>query len=122
MALAFVLDEHLRGPLWHSILRHNLIGDYTLDVVRAGDAADLPLGARDSEVLLWAERQSRLLITEDRHTMASHLHRHLAGGHRSPGILIARFGIGMRQLLECLILVAHAGQPSDFADSITYIP
>lgn len=24
MALAFVLDEHLRGPLWQAILRHNL--------------------------------------------------------------------------------------------------
>jgi hypothetical protein len=70
MALTFVLDEHFRGPLWQAIVRHNLGGEYRLDVVRVGDPADLPLATDDSAILLWAEREGRILVTEDRHTIA----------------------------------------------------
>ena len=59
MALQFVFDEHVRGPLWQAALRHNLRGIDPLDVVRVG---------------------------------------------------------------HCLLLIAYAGEPSDFADAITYIP
>src|SRR3990172_93648 len=93
MPLGFVLDEHLRGPLWLAILRHNLRGgELALDVVRVGDPPDLPLAAGDASVLLWAEREARILITEDRQTMLGHLRDHLAAGHHSPGILIPRAG------------------------------
>jgi hypothetical protein len=122
MALSFVLDEHLRGPLWQAILRHNLRGEFTLDVLRVGDAVDLPLAAGDQDILLWAERAARVLVTEDRHTMAVHLRDHLAKGHHSPGVLITRFGQPARALVECLVLVAHAGEPFEFADTIVYIP
>ena len=80
MPLAFVFDEHLRGPLWQAILRRNLRSDLALDVVRVGDPAELRLGATDAEILLWAEGEHRLLVTEDRHTMATHLQVHLRGG------------------------------------------
>jgi hypothetical protein len=122
MPLAFVLDEHLRGPVWQAVVRHNLQSDAVLDVVRIGDLPELPLGADDPEVLAWAARQSRLLVTEDRHTMATHLERHLRSGHHSPGILIPRGGIRMGELIECLELIALVGEATDFADAITYIP
>jgi hypothetical protein len=77
MALRFLLDEHLRGPLWHAIQRHNVRGQLPLDVVRVGDPSDLPLGSGDPEILSWAERETRILVTEDRQTMASHLDDHL---------------------------------------------
>jgi Domain of unknown function (DUF5615) len=122
MSLAFVLDEHLRGPLWQAILRQNLRGELLLDVVHVGDAADLPLSSDDPAVLSWAERENRLLITEDRHSMAFHLREHRASGHHSPGILIPRTDQPMRILLECLVLISHAGEAADFADRIAYFP
>ena len=51
MSLAFLLDEHLRGPLWTAIQRHNLSSELRLDVVRVGDAADLGLGTLDGDLL-----------------------------------------------------------------------
>jgi hypothetical protein len=51
----FVLDEHLRGDLWNAIERHNRNGVNTVDVVRVGDMADLPLGSKDPSTLIWAE-------------------------------------------------------------------
>lgn len=85
MPLAFLLDEHLRGPLWQGILQHNLRGVDRLDVVRVGDPPDLALGATDRTILVWAEAEARILITQDRHTMASHLSAHLGTGRRAPG-------------------------------------
>jgi hypothetical protein len=54
--------------------------------------------------------------------MVNHLDRHLVSGHRSPGVVIARVSQSMRMLVECLVLIAHAGQPDDFAEVATYIP
>ena len=49
MALAYLLDENLRGLLWQYIRRHNAQGVSPLDVLRVGDPADLPLGVGDPE-------------------------------------------------------------------------
>jgi hypothetical protein len=123
MSLAFVLDEHHRGPLWQAVLRHNLRGgDFLLDAVRVGDPIDLPLSVDDPTILAWAESERRILITEDRHTMLTHLQDHLAAGRHSPGILIPRTGQPMGALIECLILIAFAGQATEFANRVTYIP
>ncbi|MEX0803139.1 MAG: DUF5615 family PIN-like protein [Pirellulales bacterium] len=122
MALAFLLDEHLRGPLWQAVLQHNLRGGEWLDVVRVGDPPDLPLASDDSAILLWAEREGRILVTEDRHTMSHHLRDHTAAGHHSPGILVVRAGQSMRTVIESMVLIAQAGEPADFADRITFIP
>lgn len=122
MPLSFLLDEHLRGPLWQALLRHNLRGTNTLDVVRVGDFQDLPLSSDDSHILKWSEREGRILVTEDRHTMSGHLREHLAGGGHSPGILLLRPGQSIPNAVECLVLIAHAGEEAEFANAITYFP
>lgn len=63
MSLRFLLDENQRGLLWRAIQRHNRSGGFVLDVERVGDPDDLPLGATDAEVLAWAERERRILLT-----------------------------------------------------------
>ena len=122
MSIRFLLDENLRGPLWQAILRHNLNGEPTIDAVRIGDFPDLPLGADDPAILAWAERDGRLLITEDRHTMPPHLERHLAADCHSPGVLMVRRDVRIRDLVETLVLIAYVGEPTDFADAVIYIP
>jgi hypothetical protein len=120
--LKFLLDEHLRGPLWLAIQRHNLLGGLTIDAVRVGDATDLPLASSDSSILFWAELQGRILVSEDKHTMPQHLHHHLKAGQSSPGVLMVRPRAGISDVVEHLELIAHAGEPAEFADAITFIP
>lgn len=69
MAIRFVLDEHLRGPLWRAVQRHNARAEDPIDVVRVGDPPDLPLGSDDAAVLAWAERERRILVTCDKNTI-----------------------------------------------------
>jgi len=51
MELRYLLDEHLRGPLWRAVQWHNRRGVCPLDAVRVGDPIDLPLGADDLRIL-----------------------------------------------------------------------
>ena len=122
MPLGFLLDEHLRGPLWTMIQRHNLSSDLQLDIVRVGDVADLPLGTLDGELLLWAEHENRILVTEDKRTMPRHLAEHLASRHHSPGVFVVRAGFSWGDVLDALVLVAHAGDPADYLDVVTFLP
>jgi hypothetical protein len=120
--LRFLLDEHLRGPLWLAILRHNTHGGLPIDAVRVGDPSDLPLGSHDPAILLWAEREGRILLTEDVHTMPGYVAQHLQSGHYLPGVFVISSGLSIGQLVSHLELVAHAGDVADYQGGITYIP
>lgn len=120
--LRFVLDENLRGPLWSAIVRHNALGGLPMDATCIGDPPDLPLGSDDPSVLLWAEREGRILLTEDVHTMPGHLAQHLKSGRNLPGIFVISAGFSIKEIVEYLELVAHAGEATDYENTITYVP
>src|SRR5262245_22405392 len=107
MPLPFLLDEHLRGPLWRAIQRHNVDAAETLDVVRVGDHDDLPLGSKDDVILLWAERTGRLLVSRDVSTLSGHLADHISAGHRCPGIFMLRRHATLPLVIEFLVETAH---------------
>jgi hypothetical protein len=94
--LRFLPDEHLRGPLWLAILRHNQLGGLSIDAVRVGDPPDLPLGSSDAAILAWAEREGRILLTKDVHTMPGYLAQHLRSGHHSPGLFVIGGGCSIQ--------------------------
>jgi hypothetical protein len=121
--LTFTLDEHFRGLLAKAIRRHNVIGrGLPIDIVCVGDLPDLPLRTQDPDLLIWGENNGRLLVTEDKGTMPTHFHVHLAAGRHSPGVLIVRPGTTMPALISALEVIAHAGEVADFWDQYKFIP
>lgn len=123
MPLSFLLDEQLRaGPLWRAIHHHNAGGTYLLDAAQVGDPLDLPRGTSDADILLWAAREGRLVLSLDQSTLPTHLADHLRSGLHSSGILIIRQAGTMREIIEHLALIAHAGDAADYENTIVYIP
>ncbi len=122
MVLRYLLDEHLRGPLGRAVQWHNGRGIYPLDVVRVGDFADLPLGTVDPAILLWAEREGRILVSHDRDTLPTHLANHLNSSRHSPGIFIIRRHATLPQIVSFLADAAYASDPSEWRDRIAFIP
>ncbi len=108
--------------MWNAIERYNTDAEHVIDAVRVGDPADLPLSSDDPTILQWAEREGRIVVTEDKHTMPTHLDEHLQAGHHSPGDFMIRSGSKCSELLECLELVAHAGEESEYHDAVTFVP
>src|SRR5438552_2242321 len=111
MPLRFLLDEHLRRRLWTAIQRHNAAGLLPINAVRLGDASDLPLGSDDPDILAWAEREGRILVSRDRRTMPGHLADHLATGNHSPGIFLVRSHCLIAEVVEYLYLATCASEP-----------
>jgi Domain of unknown function (DUF5615) len=123
MPIAFVFDENLRGkPLWHAICHHNVGALPLIDATRVGDLADLPLGSLDSDILAWADRAHRIILTEDAATFPTELAAHLRWGRTSPGVFLIRPGATVVAVLHWLELVAADDQPDQWRDQITYIP
>jgi hypothetical protein len=104
------------------MVRHSAQGGLPIDAVRGGDPPDLPVGSDDPAILLWAEREGCILVTEDVHTMPGHLTDHLQAGHHSPGLFVIRVGYSIGKLVSHPELVAHAGEAADYQDAITYVP
>jgi hypothetical protein len=122
MPIALVLDENLRGkPLWHAIRHHNLRGGMRIDATRVGDSVDLPLGCSDPDILAWAERADRIIITEDAATFPAELVAHLRSGQTSPGVFVIRPSATVVSILSWLELVVADDQPDQWLDLVTYI-
>jgi hypothetical protein len=121
-SIRFLLDEHLRGVLWNAIERHNRTGGLLIDATRVGDPADLPLGSDDAAILAWAERENRVLLTLDRHTMSGNLVLHLAAGNHSPGVFILDPSSSVAEIIDLLELIGHAGDPADYLNHVEYVP
>lgn len=121
MSRRFVLDEHLCGPAWSAVRRHNATAEFPLDVVRVGDPNCVPLGTADADILLWAEQEERMLVTRDQSTMKSHLEQHLAAGQTSPGILMIRPYGQLSAVIEFLELADQLSDPHEWQDVVTYI-
>ena len=117
----FVFDEHLRGPLWDAVQSHNAQpGAAPITVFRDGDGPDLPLGADDPEILQWAEHKGCIVVSCDRQTMARHFRDHLEAGQHSPGLILLPNVFSIPDVLEDLVLVTHASQPTEWHDRIVY--
>jgi hypothetical protein len=122
MAIAFVLDEQVRGLLWAAIHQHNQTSPHLIDAIRVGDPFDLPLGTLDPDILIWAEREDRIVVSFDKRTMPSHLAAHLALGRHSPGVFLIRPGATLTDLVDYLALATVASAPDDWKDLYHYIP
>ena len=122
MDIRFLIDEQLRGQLWHAVAWHNQRGAYPLDVVRVGDSAELPPGSTDSDILAWAEGQRRILISADRQTLLRHFTDHLAAGRHSPGVFLLRPLSPLPQIIDFLVATAYASEAREWADVWRYIP
>ena len=122
MPLRYVLDEHLRGPLFHAVQAHNRLGVYPLDVTQVGDPADLPLGTLDPLLLEWAERETRVLVTVDKNTIVGHLAAHLAASRYSPGVFLILPRSTIPELVEFLVDAGYASDFTDWENAAWYIP
>ncbi len=106
----------------NAVARHNAAGKPPIDLAQVGDEPELPLGADDAELLQWTEREDRILVSRDVHTLPLALAAHRGAGHHAPGILLIRNGASLRAVVETLALVAHAGEADEWANRCTFIP
>jgi hypothetical protein len=122
MALRYLVDENLRGPLWSALRRANARRPEPLDIICVGDEADLPLGASDTDLPRWAEDHGFVLASSDARTMPVHHRAHLEAGRHCPGVFLIDLPCSIPQIIEALLYYAEESETSLWYDRILYIP
>ena len=122
MALRYVLDENLRGPLWAALKRSNARRARPLEITCVGNEPDLSLAINDSEILRWAEERGFVVVSSDVRTMPGHFAAHLGAGHHSPGVFLIALPCSIPEILEALFYYADASDEGLWWDRVLFVP
>jgi len=93
-----------------------------MEVLAVGDDIAPPLGASDSDILAWIEREGYILVSRNRRSLPLHLSRHLDSGGHVPGIFLLRPRASLKEIIEDLLLIWEAAEMEEFKDQIVYLP
>jgi predicted nuclease of predicted toxin-antitoxin system len=115
MKVRFQADNDLDQRIVTATLRLDPAIDF-----RSASAAglhDMP----DDEVLAYAAREGRVLVSHDRKTMPDHFARFIAGA-TSPGVIIVSTKLSIRQASEWLHLLWAASDAEEYVNSVYGLP
>jgi hypothetical protein len=76
----------------------------------------------DPEVLELAASQNRILVTHDRRTMPGYFRSRLAQGKSSPGVFLVSQFAALGPVVEALVTVWAASEPSDWRNQMRHVP
>lgn len=104
----------------HAIVKGCKRQEPTLDFLSANEAKleSLP----DLEVLAFAAKENRILITHDRQTMPRHFGEFLMSGMPSPGVFLVSQHAPIGDVIEDLILIWAASDLDEWKNRILNIP
>ena len=119
MKIRFLVDENLSHRLVTAVKRH----DKRIDIIRVGGEGAPALGTPDAAILHYLAATQRVLVTENRSTIPSHLHTHYStGGASHWGILWVRPNTTAGQLAVALHLIWEASDAEEWLDRTEWIP
>ena len=76
----------------------------------------------DPDILEWAAREGRQLITRDRTTMTPHAYERVAHGLPMPGVFVIPEEMSVGPAVEELELIALASESDDWRDRVIFFP
>lgn len=115
MKIRFQADADLNGDIIAGVRRHEPLIDF-----RTADEADLE-GVADPDVLAYAAREGRILVSHDRKTMPHHFATFIAT-ETSPGLLIISQNTDIRLAIEELIMIWAASEADEWVNIVLMLP
>jgi len=114
--LRFLADENLKGAITRGLLRR----EPDLDLVRVQDVG--LSGADDPDVLAWAGRSGRIVLTHDLATIPDFAQDRVAAGQAMPGVFVVPRRLAVRQVIEDVLFLAAETTPEEWTDVVLYLP
>lgn len=115
MRIKFQADADLREEIVKGIRRTAP----EIDFLTSNDAG--LEGVSDPEVLAIAAAEGRILVTNDRQTMPGHFAEFIQERHSS-GVIVVSKKLPTKRVIEELILIWSAAEPSEYIDRIMSLP
>jgi hypothetical protein len=112
----WLADENFNNDITRALLRRRP----EFDIVRAVEAG---LGGKgDSEVLAWAARENRVVLTHDIRTMAAQAYHRVAAGERMPGVREVRKAVTVASAVDDILLITDCSLPGEWEGQVRYLP
>jgi hypothetical protein len=114
--LRLAADENFNN----AILRGLLLRKPDLDIVRIQDVG--LSGARDVDVLEWAAREGRVLLTHDVTTITRYAYERVGLGKRMPGVFEVSRALPIGTAIEDILLLAEYSREGEWEGQVRYLP
>ena len=114
--IRFAADHNLNDAIVNALIREIPL----LDIVCVRDVglAD----AKDSEILEWAAKQGRIVVTHDKNTMPDFAAQRIRADQRMSGIIVAMANAPIGRIIADLLLIVECSTPAEWEDRIEYLP
>jgi hypothetical protein len=114
--LRFATDEDFNNRILRGLRRRKP----DVDIVRVQDAG--LSGRGDAEVLEWAAREGRVLLTHDVTTMKRYVDERVAAGLLMPGVFEVSQQIPIAQAIEDILLLAECSLENEWEGQLRFLP
>ena len=114
--LRLAVDEDFNNRILRGVLRRQP----NLDSVRAQDAG--LQGRGDPEVLEWAAREGRVLLSHDVTTMRQHAYDRIARGLPMPGVFEVSQVVPIGVAVEEILLLAECSNEGEWEGQVRFLP
>jgi len=114
--LHLATDEDFNNRILRGLLRRRP----NLDIVRVQDAG--LAGRSDAEVLAWAAREGRVLLTHDVTTMKRYVDERVAAELPMPGVFEVSQQTPIAQAIEDILLLAECSLAGEWEGQIRFLP
>lgn len=109
-------DENLNNDIVRGLLRRKP----NLDIVRAQDAG--LSGMNDMDVLEWAAKEGRVLLTHDVSTMTYQAYERVRVGKSMPGVFEIGRDVPIGQAIEDILLLVECSLEGEWEGQVRYLP
>lgn len=80
------------------------------------------VGAGDPEVLDWAAREGRVLLTHDVATITAYAYERVREGKIMPGVIEVGAKVAAGQAIEDILLIAECSLEGEWSGQVHYLP
>jgi hypothetical protein len=115
-AIRYLFDEDFNGRAIRGVRRRSPRAD-TLTVVEA--RLD---GSSDAQVLAWAAKHERTVVSHDVGTMRAEAEGRLMSGQRMSGLVLAHQEIPIGKLINDLVLILEVLSGAEIDGKILFLP
>lgn len=114
--MRFLADENFNNRILRGIQRENA----HIDIQRVQDTDFYE--AEDPDVLDYAAREQRILLTHDIKTMPKFAYERVHAGKPMPGGVAIPKDAPVGEVIEDFLIVLGAGSPQDLENQVIYLP
>lgn len=114
--LRLAADENFNNDILRGLLRR----DPSLDIIRLQDVG--LVGIADPEVLDWAARENRVLLTHDQNTIIKFAYQRVVEGKPMPGVIEVNRSVPMSVAIDDILLLATVSKVGELEGQVVYLP